>query len=69
MIDYFKRQMELGKEDIAYAGSFQELEENEKRGVISAFLTVEEGGVLNGRIDRLDTVTEGRKIAHSGVEL
>ena len=29
MIDYFKRQMELGKEDIAYAGSFQELETNE----------------------------------------
>ncbi len=56
MIDYFKRQMELGKEDIAYAGSFQELEENEKRGLISAFLTVEEGGVLNGRIDRLETL-------------
>ncbi len=56
MIDYFKRQMELGKEDISYAGSFQELEENEKRGLISAFLTVEEGGVLNGRIDRLGTL-------------
>ena len=54
MIDYFERQMEVWKEDISYAGSYQEMEENEKRGLVSAFLTVEEGGVLNGHLERLE---------------
>ena len=35
MIDYFERQMEVWKEDISYAGSYQEMEENEKRGVFA----------------------------------
>ena len=54
MIDYFEHQMEVWKEDISYAGSYQELVENEKKGFVSAFLTVEEGGVLSGHLERLE---------------
>lgn len=54
MIDYFEQQTKLLENEISYAGSGEDLKDNEKKGKISAILTVEEGGVLNGHIERLD---------------
>lgn len=54
MIAFLKKQEEMFSEEIALARSYQEFKENEKDGKISAFLTVEEGGILNGRMERLE---------------
>lgn len=47
---------EIGKyaDQIAFAGTPEEMEKNRKDGKISAVLTVEEGGILNGKIERLE---------------
>lgn len=42
-----------GHEEAAFAGSWAEYLENQKNGKLSCFLTVEEGGILEGQIDRL----------------
>ena len=47
----------LGKEqsdELRQASSFRELEENWQKNVISAVATLEEGGVLNEKIERVD---------------
>lgn len=47
----------LGKEqsdELRQVFSFQEIEENRRRNVVSAVATVEEGGVLNEKIERVD---------------
>ena len=41
-------------DDISLALQYKDLVTNEEKGKISAFLTVEEGGVLNGDLTRLD---------------
>ncbi|WP_288174511.1 dipeptidase [Sporofaciens musculi] len=53
MIAYLNRQVQTYPEQIGIARSFQDMQENESQGKISAFLTVEEGGVLNGEMRRL----------------
>lgn len=54
MTDYLKAQTERYNEDIGIAKSASDIAENAARGRISALLTVEEGGVLNGDITRLE---------------
>lgn len=54
MIALFEKQMNLFPGDIAQARTYEEIMENKKQEKISAVLTVEEGGVLNGKMERLD---------------
>lgn len=54
MIDYMEQQTALFPEDIAQAYSYDDIKKNDAQGKISAILTVEEGGVLNGDMDRLE---------------
>ena len=56
MIACMEEQTERYQDQIALAGSYQEMQENEEKGKISAFLTVEEGGILNGEMERLDAL-------------
>lgn len=54
MIERIKKEVENFSEEIAFAKSGGEIEENRRNGKISALLTVEEGGVLNGNIERIE---------------
>ncbi len=54
MIAYLTEQAKCYPEQIKLAKSYSDMQENEREGKVSAFLTVEEGGVLNGEIGRLD---------------
>lgn len=44
--------------EAVYTGSYQEYRENQKNHRVSCFLTVEEGGILENQIERLDTLYE-----------
>ena len=46
------------REDFCCIFQEKELEENKKKRCISGIITVEEGGVLNGRTERIDTLYE-----------
>ena len=54
MCDYLKKQEEKYPDEIALTLNYEQLEKHQKEGRISAFLTVEEGGILCGKIERLD---------------
>lgn len=54
MIQLLKQQCEQYPEKIALAGNYEEIQANEKARRISAVLTVEEGGIINGREERLE---------------
>lgn len=54
MADYLIHQTEAYEEAVGFARSFEEMECLASQNRISAFLTVEEGGILNGSIHRLD---------------
>jgi membrane dipeptidase len=53
MIDTFYNEIEKNSADIAFAGSFEDMERNRKSGRISAFLTVEEGEPIKGKLQNL----------------
>jgi len=53
MIDNFYNGIEENSADIAFAGSITDLERNIREGRVSAFLTVEEGGVIEGKLQNL----------------
>lgn len=53
MSSYLKKQVWMYPEDLAFAGDGKKLEENQREGKISAFLTLEEGGVINGDLSRI----------------
>ena len=53
MIDKFYEEIEKNSTDIALATNYNELMNNRSKGVISAFLTIEEGGALKGKIQQL----------------
>lgn len=53
MIDCFYNEIEENSDDIAFAGSMKDMEINRLQGKISAFLTVEEGEVLEGKLQNL----------------
>lgn len=53
MIDKFYMELDKNSDRIKYAGSMDELKKNDSEGKMSAFLTIEEGGVLKGRMHNL----------------
>jgi membrane dipeptidase len=53
MIDNFYNEIEENSDDIAFAGSIADMEKNSSEGKISAFLTVEEGGAIEGKLQNL----------------
>lgn len=53
MLDKFYLELTKNQETIALARNYEELWANDKTGKISAFLTVEEGGVLKGELYHL----------------
>mgnify|MGYP000175828297 FL=1 len=57
MAAYLKKQIWIYSDDIAFAGKGADLEENRKMGKLSAFLTLEEGGVIHGDLDRVKGLT------------
>lgn len=54
MIERMKSEVRKYSDEIAFAKNKKEIEKNRKEGKISAVLTLEEGGVFNGKIERLD---------------
>lgn len=53
MIDNFYNEIEENSADIAFAGSIADMERNRREGKISAFLAVEEGGAIEGKLQNL----------------
>lgn len=53
MLDVFYQEIEASGAEIAVACSAQEMSLHQQAGKISAFLTIEEGGVLQGRLENL----------------
>ncbi|EIW19830.1 MULTISPECIES: dipeptidase [Pelosinus] len=53
MVDIFHREMKIQQPYIALALNYQDLLSNQQAGKISAFLTIEEGGALQGRLENL----------------
>lgn len=53
MIDCFYNEIEENSEFITFAGSASDMERNSSKGKISAFLAVEEGGVVEGKLQNL----------------
>lgn len=54
MIECLKEQIQKYEQDIAHAYSYKDMLKNDKEGKMSAILTVEEGGILNGYMERLE---------------
>ncbi|MGL4773536.1 MAG: membrane dipeptidase, partial [Clostridium sp.] len=48
LINNFKKELDKNKDSIALVGSLKELEEENSKGRIGAFLSIEEGEVLMG---------------------
>lgn len=53
-IDLFHEQLAKNPNKIAFAGSYQDYINNMSNNKLSAFLTVEEGGIVDGKIERID---------------
>ncbi|MFT8315683.1 MAG: dipeptidase [Clostridium sp.] len=53
MLDRFYMEMEKNEDSIALVKSYDELINNKKKNKLSAFLTIEEGGVLKGELYNL----------------
>lgn len=53
MLDKFYMEMEKNQDSIALVKSYDELINNKKKNKLSAFLTIEEGGVLKGELYNL----------------
>lgn len=53
-IDIFKREMENNKNIISQVTSYKELMDNKSKHKLSALLTIEEGGVIEGSIEKLE---------------
>lgn len=54
MIERLRKEVEHFSDKIAFAKNEKEIEENREEGKISAILTVEEGGILNNKIERIE---------------
>ena len=54
MIDRFKQAILDVGEELAFAFCYEDVVKNDKKGKMSAILTIEEGGILNGRLSRLE---------------
>lgn len=58
MLDFAQGQIKKYPEHIAHAYSYEDVMQNDAKGKISAILTVEEGGILNGRLERLEALQQ-----------
>lgn len=58
MLSFLEKQMSIYSADIARARSYKEICKNQSEGRISAVYTIEEGGILNNKIDRLHSLYE-----------
>lgn len=54
MADLFYQGLAGHEREAAFAGSYREYIENRQEGKVSCFLTVEEGGILEDRLERLE---------------
>lgn len=63
LLSEMKRELALHRDDIAFAGSFEDMKKNEAEGKVSAFLTIEDGRSIRGRIENL------RKMYEEGIRL
>lgn len=54
MIDKFLDEIDKNKNDISLAFNFNDIEKNNSNGKISALLTLEEGGAVEGRIEKIE---------------
>lgn len=54
MIDCMEEQVQKFPNDLAQVYSYQDIMKNSMSGKISALLTVEEGGIINGKMERLE---------------
>ena len=54
MTEIFLEGLHGHEEETAFAGSWKEFEKNKNDGKVSCFLTVEEGGILEGKLERLE---------------
>jgi len=57
-IDVFYEQIGKNPEKVAFAGSYQDYLANRKNNKLSTFLTIEEGGIIDGKLERLDELYE-----------
>ena len=53
MAELMRRTIREHDDVTAFAGDFRQYQENKENGKLSVFLTVEEGGILDGRLERL----------------
>lgn len=58
MIDMFNKELVDLEDKVAFAKSYEDYKRNKETGRLSAFLTIEEGGILENNLDRLDTLYE-----------
>ena len=58
MAEKFFQQIDLNNEVIALAKSYEDIINNERNNKISALLTIEEGGAINGNINNLHKIYE-----------
>lgn len=53
MLKYFKAQLQENSSSIVLTGSYEQMLKNSSNGLISAFITIEGGELLEGSIDKL----------------
>lgn len=58
MTDLFREEIKGHEDKVAFAGNYIDYRKNRAEGKMSAFLTVEEGGILANSLERLDTLYE-----------
>ena len=56
MLTRIKQEVVQNKDAIAIARNFLEFDKNQAQGKLSAFLTIEEGGILDSQMNRLHTL-------------
>ncbi len=54
MLDFVEEQEKIFSQEISIVKSYEDILENKTEAKISAILTVEEGGVINGKMERLE---------------
>ena len=58
MIKFLETQVNTYSNDISIARSYEEIRQNEADGKISVIATIEEGGILNDKMERLHGLYE-----------
>ena len=69
MLARIKQEIVQNKDAIAIARNFLEFDKNQAQGKLSAFVTIEEGGILDSQVNRLHTLyQEGVRFGYSPLE-